>query len=98
MSCFVNNFYKIVKWFGFFKSVYYYSLFLFYFSEFGYVRKHAAQSLLKLLLFKHLPIPELLTEYIQENENNLNTNIELYLRRRCIADVTDLTENDILIT
>lgn len=62
------------------------------------MRKHTAQSLLKLLLFKHLAIPKMLTEYIQENENNLNTSVELYLRRRCIADVTDLTESDILIT
>lgn len=75
-----------------------YIVITFHFSEFDYVRKHAAQSLLKLLLFKHLPIPEMLTEYIQENENNLSKNVELYLRRRCIADVSDLTESDILIT
>lgn len=75
-----------------------YIIIAFYFSDFDYVRKHAAQSLLKLLLFKHLPIPEMLSEYIQENENNLSKNVELYLRRRCIADVSDLTESDILIT
>lgn len=58
------------------------------------MRKYAAQSLLKLLLFKHLPLPPMLTECIQENENKL---VELNLKRRLSSDSKTIEEKDILI-